>query len=253
MPEIWQVASAYWSEPGTETLSGWTCDHGESSSRDIRHAPRTPKLYAWDVWARDGGRGGVTDDREAAIRNVHEAARPEDRRVRKGAVRRPSPGRHRRLRRPPHGRRSSARRGYRCRHLACGMNATDHLDRLGEALEGAGWRTARRYWESPALLRVFSSDLPEVGKSIWVKPGVNGVPWFIASTGDPLAPCHAPDRACAEIAARLSAFGCVPSSTVDRPRWRERVRAALTWRRVGQCHGGVGDLQRVLGEARPAV
>ncbi|NVI88168.1 hypothetical protein [Actinomadura sp. BRA 177] len=40
---------------------------------DMRHEP--PKLYAWDVWARDGGRGGVTDDREAAIRNVHEALR----------------------------------------------------------------------------------------------------------------------------------------------------------------------------------
>jgi hypothetical protein len=32
-----------------------------------------PKLYAWDVWAREAGRGGVTDDREAAIRHVREA------------------------------------------------------------------------------------------------------------------------------------------------------------------------------------
>jgi hypothetical protein len=33
------------------------------------------RIYAWDVWGRDVGRAGVTDDRNAAIRHVHEALR----------------------------------------------------------------------------------------------------------------------------------------------------------------------------------
>ncbi len=88
------------------------------------------------------------------------------------------------------------------------MNPADHLDRLGEALIGAGWNTAQRYEDSPPLLRVFSSALPEVGESVWVKPGVGGVPWFIASTGDPLAPCHDPGQARWELEVLLAAYGC---------------------------------------------
>jgi hypothetical protein len=34
-----------------------------------------PRLFAWDVRGVDAGRGGVTDDRNAAIRHVHEAMR----------------------------------------------------------------------------------------------------------------------------------------------------------------------------------
>jgi hypothetical protein len=83
------------------------------------------------------------------------------------------------------------------------MTVTSHLDRLAEALIASGWCAEPRYTETPPLLRVFSPDLPGVGESVWVKPGVGGVPWFIASTGDPLAPCHDPVMACAEIAARL--------------------------------------------------
>lgn len=107
------------------------------------------------------------------------------------------------------------------------MNPADHLDRLGEALICAGWNTAQRYGDSRPLLRVFSSTLPEVGESVWVKPGVGGVPWFIASTGDPLAPCHAPDRARMALEARLSAFGCVPPWPGRRLRLRDRVRACV--------------------------
>lgn len=33
------------------------------------------RLDAWDVWGRGAGEGGVTDDRERAIRHVHEALR----------------------------------------------------------------------------------------------------------------------------------------------------------------------------------
>ena len=56
------------------------------------------------------------------------------------------------------------------------------------------------------MLRVFSEGLPRVGESIWVKPGVGGVPWFVSSTGDPIAPCHDPGGASIEVAARLSPF-----------------------------------------------
>lgn len=37
------------------------------------HEP--PKLYAWDVFAVGAGRAGVTDDRDVAVRHVHEALR----------------------------------------------------------------------------------------------------------------------------------------------------------------------------------
>jgi hypothetical protein len=37
------------------------------------HEP--PTLFAWDVHFADAGRGGVTDDRDLAVRHVHEALR----------------------------------------------------------------------------------------------------------------------------------------------------------------------------------
>ncbi|GAA1786561.1 hypothetical protein [Actinomadura chokoriensis] len=36
---------------------------------------RPMELYAWDVRSGGGGRGGVTDDRVKAIRDVHDALR----------------------------------------------------------------------------------------------------------------------------------------------------------------------------------
>lgn len=45
------------------------------------------ELYAWDVWSGDGGRGGVTDDRVKAIRDVHNALREAEGGTR-GVVRR---------------------------------------------------------------------------------------------------------------------------------------------------------------------
>lgn len=37
------------------------------------HEP--PRLFAWDVFTADVGAAGVTDDRDIAIRRVHEALR----------------------------------------------------------------------------------------------------------------------------------------------------------------------------------
>lgn len=97
------------------------------------------------------------------------------------------------------------------------MNPTCHLDMLGDALAEAGWCTVRRYAEMPPLLRVFSSDLLKVGESIWVKPGVGGVRWFMSSTGQPLAPCHDLAAARAEITAHLTTFTCVPPPATPGP------------------------------------
>lgn len=79
-----------------------------------------------------------------------------------------------------------------------------HLDRLGKVLAGAGWRTAARYEECPALLRVWHPVLPVLGLSVWVVegPGTLGpvlVEWFRACTGDLLAPCGNESAAFAEI------------------------------------------------------
>lgn len=115
------------------------------------------------------------------------------------------------------------------------MNAAFHLDRLASVLSANGWCTARRYTDSPPLLRVFSDDRPGVGESVRVKPGVGGVPWYIASTGDPLAPCHDPVRACLEIGARLTAFAAVPARSDGA---RRLPRALRTWCR------GVADQYR---------
>ncbi|WP_433138763.1 hypothetical protein ACQPZ8_37545 [Actinomadura nitritigenes] len=73
-----------------------------------------------------------------------------------------------------------------------------HLDRLAAALVRANWTTEKRYDGTPPLLRVFLSG--RVGESIRVKPRVNGVPWFVSSTGNPLAPCHDAERAVREMA-----------------------------------------------------
>ncbi|TDD90761.1 hypothetical protein [Actinomadura rubrisoli] len=70
------------------------------------------------------------------------------------------------------------------------MTPTQHLDGLARVLPAAGWSTRPRYEEIPVLLRVFSPYLPAFGESVWVKPGVGGVPWFMSSSGDPIAPCH---------------------------------------------------------------
>ncbi|TDD79914.1 hypothetical protein [Actinomadura rubrisoli] len=92
------------------------------------------------------------------------------------------------------------------RRAALPVTATDHLDALARALTAAGWSTSPRYQESPALLRVVAPELPGVGESVWVKPGVGGVPWFISSTGDPLAPCHDLAAAVAGIETRLGPY-----------------------------------------------
>ncbi|WP_165975637.1 hypothetical protein [Actinomadura rubrisoli] len=92
------------------------------------------------------------------------------------------------------------------------VSAADHLDALAGVLAAAGWSASPRYGERPALLRVFADESPGVGESVSVKAGVGGVPWFISSTGDPLAPCHDLAGACAAIGARLGPFAAAPRS-----------------------------------------
>ncbi|WP_243726163.1 hypothetical protein [Actinomadura rubrisoli] len=84
------------------------------------------------------------------------------------------------------------------------MIATDYLDLLARVLATEGWTARARYDQAPERLHVLSSSLPTIGESIRAKAGVGGVPWFIDSTGDPIAPCHDLPRAVAEIGARLA-------------------------------------------------
>ncbi|MGI5324729.1 hypothetical protein [Actinomadura nitritigenes] len=98
------------------------------------------------------------------------------------------------------------------------MNAPDHLDGLARALDPAGWSTRRRYENRPALLHVFVSELPGVGESVRVKAGTAGVPWFVASTGDPIKPCHDLAGTVAEIAARLGPVTELGHATRSKPR-----------------------------------
>lgn len=108
------------------------------------------------------------------------------------------------------------------------MNATDHLDALAAALAAAGWSTRPRYESHPALIHVFSADLPELGESVYVKPGVGGVPWFIDSTHNPVRPCHDLAGTVAALAERLGPF-VQALAVVEQPRPRlvERIRARL--------------------------
>ncbi|MFD0687165.1 hypothetical protein [Actinomadura fibrosa] len=95
-----------------------------------------------------------------------------------------------------------------------GPAATRHLDGLARVLKATGWSASPRYDERASLLRVLAPGLRGVGESVQVKAGVGGVPWFVTSTGDPLAPCHdlatAAERlvqamaVCAEAAHRLA-------------------------------------------------
>lgn len=79
------------------------------------------------------------------------------------------------------------------------MNPARYLDALAAELTTAGWSTL---FEGPEALLAFPPDPAQAGRSIRVKAGVGGVPWFITSTGDPLRPCHDLDGAAREIGAR---------------------------------------------------
>lgn len=85
------------------------------------------------------------------------------------------------------------------------VTAAEHLERLAAALDAAGWTVDRRY-DGPPLVRVSSPKAPHIGDSIGVKDGVGGVPWFVSSCGDPVAPCHDVRRACAEVGELLALF-----------------------------------------------
>ncbi|MBO2456075.1 hypothetical protein [Actinomadura violacea] len=82
----------------------------------------------------------------------------------------------------------------------------EHLERLAAALDAAGWTVGRRHEGTP-LVRVSSPKAPHIGDSVRVKDGVGGVPWFVSSCGDPVAPCHDVRRACAEVGELLELFG----------------------------------------------
>jgi hypothetical protein len=85
------------------------------------------------------------------------------------------------------------------------VTVVGHLERLAEALEGEGW-TVGRCFEGTPVVRVSSSRAPHVGDTVGVKDGVGGVPWFVSSCGDPVAPCHDVRRACREVGAVLALF-----------------------------------------------
>jgi hypothetical protein len=111
------------------------------------------------------------------------------------------------------------------------MNANDHLDGLARALDAAGWSTRRRYDRAPVLLHVFASEVPGAGESVHVKAGTAGVPWFVASTGDPLRPCHDLAGTVTEITARLKPLA-VPVKAV-RPGRRRMANAIRRLARKG--------------------
>jgi hypothetical protein len=94
-----------------------------------------------------------------------------------------------------------------------GSTSADHLDALARALADAGWSSGPRYDHIPVLMHVFARDMPGFGESVRVTTGTDGTPWFLSSTGDPLAPCHDPAGATTKIAAILA-----PPLTVVRPR-----------------------------------
>ncbi|MFD0685528.1 hypothetical protein [Actinomadura fibrosa] len=79
------------------------------------------------------------------------------------------------------------------------MRDTDYLLRLARVLAAAGWTCRPRIASTPPLVIVAASEKATVGESIRVKAGVGGVPWFVTSTGHPLAPCHDLLEACAAV------------------------------------------------------
>ncbi|WP_067456417.1 hypothetical protein [Actinomadura macra] len=83
-------------------------------------------------------------------------------------------------------------------------NAASYLGLLARALITEGWRVHPHYDRDPALLRVLCPSLPMAGESVVVEAGEGGVPWFVGSTGDQLAPCHDLPRTVAKIGARLT-------------------------------------------------
>ncbi|WP_067452893.1 hypothetical protein [Actinomadura macra] len=82
--------------------------------------------------------------------------------------------------------------------------AAPYLDLLARVLATEGWTVRRRYDQPPPRLHVLCPSLPTIGESVLVQVDEGGVPWFIASTGDPLAPCHDLPGAVARIGARLT-------------------------------------------------
>ncbi|QXJ24713.1 hypothetical protein AGRA3207_006093 [Actinomadura graeca] len=123
-----------------------------------------------------------------------------------------------------------------------------YLDLLARVLATAGWSSRPRYEQDPARLHVYSPCLPSIGESVHVKPGVGGVPWFIASTGDPIAPCHDLEGAVAEIGRRLEpwvtfAAAYRAASRPDETRARRSLGRLLTafgmwWRPDGSARTG---------------
>ncbi len=75
----------------------------------------------------------------------------------------------------------------------------------------------KRYEAFPATVKIFSTDHPWVGPSVYVKAGVCGVPWFIPAIGDPLRPGHDPAGAGA---AMIELMGELMSGFDELPRVR---------------------------------
>ncbi|TDD65108.1 hypothetical protein [Actinomadura rubrisoli] len=118
------------------------------------------------------------------------------------------------------------------------MIAADYLDLLASALATEGWTARPRYDRAPELLYVLSPSLPAVGESVRVKAGVGGVPWFIDSTGNPLAPCHDLPGAVAQIGARLAPLAFAAAA-----------RRAASAEQDAPARGLIGRLRASLGRA----
>ncbi|TDD61117.1 hypothetical protein E1293_45205 [Actinomadura darangshiensis] len=80
--------------------------------------------------------------------------------------------------------------------------ARRRLNRLARSLRRRGWTVQPHYRGRPPLLRVFDSKVPCIGDSI--KAVKDEAAWhYVSNTGQRLAPCDDPNKACIAVAALL--------------------------------------------------
>jgi hypothetical protein len=105
------------------------------------------------------------------------------------------------------------------------VNATDHLDALGQVLALRGVSYRPRYDQVPARLRVFLVATPRFGDSVNVGAGPDDEPWFVSSSGAPLAPVWDPPCAAERIVGQLTAYLPLAQSLgLDKPARSGRLR-----------------------------
>ncbi|MFI0451880.1 hypothetical protein [Actinomadura sp. 6N118] len=114
------------------------------------------------------------------------------------------------------------------------MKATDRLDALAQELALRGVSSRPQFDQVPARQRVFLPNTPRFGDSVRVGTGPNGEPWFISSTGIPLAPVWDLPCAAERITGLLTAYLPVADAfgvTKPAPRgwWRRLLDALVGW------------------------